>query len=326
MAMSQAASWCFTWNNPDLNADDLTVLFQGHPHFRYVIFQREKGENGTVHYQGYVEFKRSVKFGGVKKLLKNAHWEKRMGSRDAARDYCRKEDSREDGPYEAGDFQKGGQGTRSDLQEIAKIAKETGSIRACIEHNPAAFIQYHRGIQALCFYSKPKRMVAPRVILHYGRTGTGKTYNVFSKYPDVYRKAPDTVWFDGYDGQRVLLLDDFVGAASKMSLSYLLQLLDRYPIDVQIKGAYTPLLATTIYITTNLHPRLWYDYQKREEQYKALARRMKEVWWFPVSGDYKSLYVEKDSFFDAWFETCDEAVVFKNVTRPNTPEASMEED
>jgi len=135
--------------------------------------------------------------------------------------------------------------------------------------------------------------------LLYGATGCGKTRYIVDKHgvfsgDNVYRKAPDTRWFDGYSQQDVLVLDDFSGASSKMSLNYVLQLLDRYSINVEVKGDYTPLLATKIYITTNNHPSLWYKWDRREEQYRALARRIQNVYCFhgkvPFIAEHKSFF------------------------------------
>lgn len=93
-----------------------------------------------------------------------------------------------------------------------------------------------------------------------------------------------------------------------MSLSYLLQLLDRYPITVEVKGSYAVLAATKIIVTTNIHPKLWYDYSQREEQYQALCRRFTTVCCFP--GKLGSVSVPKVLFFNEWFESCDEIALF----------------
>ena len=86
---------------------------------------------------------------------------------------------------------------------------------------------------------------------------------------------------------------------------------------MEVKGGFRQLLSTRIVITTNIHPRLWYDYSQRERQYKALARRFHEVYWH-ASVD-KCDEVDHSSFFDGWFEGCDELSVFQ-------PVASLSED
>ncbi len=291
-----------------------------------MIFQLEMGEEGTAHFQGYVEFKQPLRLAAMKKLCPFAHFEIARGSSKQNREYCSKEDGRLMGPFEFGDFSTGGSGVRNDLGGIIAVARETHDLRQVIESDPATYIRYHRGIEAYMFHTRPTRMAPPKVLIYYGPTGTGKTRRAFDEYGDVlYRKAPDTTWFDGYYGQQCLLLDDFAGAASKMSLSYLLQLLDRYPIDVQVKGSYVGLLSTVIIITTNVHPYLWYNYVGRDTQYNALARRIHEVWYFPAV-DGNALFIEHGSFFNDWAEHCDEGAVFQNVTRPNTPVPSDDDE
>jgi len=289
-----------------------------------MIFQLEVGETGTPHFQGYVEFKQPLRIAAMKKICPRAHFEIAKGSQAQNKKYCTKEEGRLVGPWEYGNFQAGGSGARNDLAAMITTADSTHDLREVIRSDPVTYIKFHRGIEAYMFHTRPSRTIPPKVMIFYGPTGTGKTKKAFEKYNEVlYRKAPDTTWFDGYYGQSCLLLDDFAGRASKMSLSYLLQLLDRYPIDVQVKGSYVGMLATTIIITTNIHPSLWYDYANREGQYKALARRIHEVWYFPELGE--GLYTEHFSFFENWFESCDEGSVLKNITRPNTPVPSDDE-
>jgi len=59
-------------------------------------------------------------------------------------------------------------------------------------------------------------------------------------------------WFDGYEGQRTVILDDF--RKNNMSFSLLLRLLDRYCITVPVKGGYTCWNPLTIIITCTNAP------------------------------------------------------------------------
>ena len=72
---------------------------------------------------------------------------------------------------------------------------------------------------------------------------------------DAYPKIPNTKFWDGYQGQRVVVIDEFRG---DISISNLLRWFDRYPVLVEIKGSSTVLMAETIYVTSNLDPREWY--------------------------------------------------------------------
>ncbi len=308
--MSRLRNWCFTLNNPTENPQALLKELDDDPRVRYAVFQEEKGENETTHYQGYVEFSVGIRFNAMQRLIPRAHLEGRRGTADQARDYCMKDDSRQAGPWECGNF-KTNPGNRTDLLEAIKTADETYSIAEVARQHPLQFVKFNRGLGDYIFHTRPRRSIdnPPSVHLYFGPTGTGKTRKAFEDNQDsIFRKPPDTAWFDGYYGQHCLLLDDFAGRASKMSLVNLLQLLDRYPIDVQIKGGHAAMTARHIVITTNLHPVTWYDYTRREEQYKALQRRITSIYVF--KGKLGALRVTHKTFFDEWFEGCDQDTLF----------------
>ncbi len=151
----------------------------------------------------------------------------------------------------------------------------------------------------------------------------GKTKWAYDTYPKLYRKPCDTRWFDKYIGQKCLLVDDFGGASSKMSLNYLLQLLDRYPIQVEVKCDYVDLQSTDIVITTNLHPQTWYNYEKRKEQYNALARRVHQVLWFKEFGK-PAISVSVDTFFHSYWEDCADSEYLIEQTEEQTESTSQD--
>ena len=97
-----------------------------------------------------------------------------------------------------------------------------------------------------------------------GPTGIGKTYGIFERFPDAYRPivSGDKVWFDGYDGQETLLLDELRG---NIKMSLLLQLLDPYPLKVEVKGGMVPAKWKRVFITTNTPPEKWYPHLSAED-------------------------------------------------------------
>ncbi len=116
--------WCFTLNNPT-SVQYVKDRLDEEDDARYWIFQMERGDENTLHAQGYVEFTDPQRLGAVKKVLRGAHWEGRRGTRDEARDYCRKLDSRldpPDGPYEGGDWRLEKRGRRTDLIRLREAA------------------------------------------------------------------------------------------------------------------------------------------------------------------------------------------------------------
>jgi hypothetical protein len=108
--------------------------------------------------------------------------------------------------------------------------------------------------------------------VYWGRTGAGKTRAVFDNVPspeDIY-VHPGGQWFDGYDGQPIVLFDDFGG--SEFKLTYFLKLLDRYPMQVPIKGGFVSWIPKEVYITSNRNPLEWYP-NAHGEHVNAMFRR-----------------------------------------------------
>ena len=103
----KSTSYCFTINNYS-NADE--NLLKDLP-YKYLVYGREVGENGTPHLQGYVEFHSKRHFSAVKKLHTTAHWEVRKGTAQQAAEYCKKDnDFFEDGTISMSQADKGRKG------------------------------------------------------------------------------------------------------------------------------------------------------------------------------------------------------------------------
>lgn len=73
---------------------------------------------------------------------------------------------------------------------------------------------------------------------------------------------PDLKWFDGYQGQTYAIIDDFRRQGIKFS--WVLRLLDRYPLLVQVKGGYTRWIPKFIIITCPVPPREAYQYMDKD--------------------------------------------------------------
>lgn len=298
----QGKYWCFTLNNPTLYSEQVGQAFTERDDHKYLIFQHERGENGTNHFQGYAEFTKLRRLTQVRKILPSAHWERRKGTQQQAIDYCKKTDTRIEGPWQFGSPAENNQGARTDLQRIASMCVEGSSLYEVAHSDPEAYIKYHRGINALITLTrKPK--VPPNVVLLFGPSGVGKSRAFTEDFPENDRwMAPltDGFWFDGYYGQQHACLDDFAGAASKFSLTQFLRLIDRYDVQVPIKGGFTQWVPQDIYVTTNIHPKYWWDYSKRSEQYHALKRRFHKVIWWQSFVDKVTVVPTEDDWDYFW--------------------------
>lgn len=253
----QFTRWCFTFNNPD---GDIRGDFGAiREHLRYATFQLEMGENGTLHYQGYVEFTRSRRLSFCKRIIDGAHWEPARGSRDQARNYCHKEDTRVDGPWEIGVFSPLKQGKRNDLIALQADLDSGSSLRKVAQSHFSSFVRYGRGIASYRALTTPPRDFKTEVRVFYGPPGTGKShlarlYGGDSQY--WLRHSTTGVWFDNYDFEHTCVFDEFSGW---MPFSMLLQLCDEYPLLVDTKGGYANFRSRSVIFTTNKMPHMWYN-------------------------------------------------------------------
>ncbi len=274
---SRATHWLFTVNYrdetlaPEASEETFEDLFaELNP--RFLVCQRERGVDGTLHDQGYVEFTDRKTLLGVRRLLPRAHWEPRRGTRDQAREYSRKEDTRVAGPWEFGRWELE-PGRRTDILALKDDLAEGATDAALWENH---FSLMWRGFKATSAYrlakGVPRPNVQPLALVYWGFTGTGKSRRVRELVgEDAYwvsnpgRGQP--IWFDGYMGQRTIVFDDFYGW---MPWSQLLRLLDRNPYNLNLKGSSAICLATTFMFTSNSHPSMWYP----KQPYGTLERRI----------------------------------------------------
>lgn len=99
---NRARSWFLTYNNCDVSFVSLVSLFTGTGGgIIKFVGQRERGESGTEHFQGVIQFKHQVDFNILKALDPAIHWEKCRALSQALA-YCTKAETRIDGPWAVG--------------------------------------------------------------------------------------------------------------------------------------------------------------------------------------------------------------------------------
>lgn len=118
--------------------------------------------------------------------------------------------------------------------------------------------------------------------LCYGTSGAGKTRWAKEKFPDywVYTPATSGTYFDTYNGEECLILDEFSGTTIPLWL--ILQLLDTDYIDLPCRGRVKVGSFTKVVITTNVLPSAWYNYNERTSPLSAVIRRIHHFLYFPV--------------------------------------------
>lgn len=238
--MSKARGYCLTVNNYDDNDIETLTNIEA----RYLIIGKEVGENGTPHLQCYIEFENPRAFAGVKKLLPKAHIEKRIATPQQASEYCKKE----------GDFEEYGdipsQGKRNDLAAVADDIMAGCTLGDVARKYPIAWIRYNRGLTSLSYRLQEDRKTKPTIHWLWGLAGVGKTRRAMTAPGTTYIKD-GTMWWDNYEFQDKIVIDDFDG---HWPFRDLLRLMDYNPYQGQVKGGYVKINSGTIYITCEFPP------------------------------------------------------------------------
>ena len=259
-------SWEITVFNP--TEEDLKWLEE--LEYSSIYISKEVAEGGLHHWQGRIIFNRAYRLSALKKLHPTAHWEVTKASADW--NYYKKLGSE----VIKNDIKQKGQ--RTDIEQIKKKLKTTNSVGAIVEE---ASFQTVRLCEKILQYNEPQRLVEPiKVIWYWGPTGTGKTRQVFALHPQVEIFRPVSYkWWEGYDGHKIVLLDDFRKDFCKFH--ELLTLLDIYPYRVETKGGSRQIQAKVFYITSAFGPAELYDGREDIEQ---LLRRVTHEWKFTNLG------------------------------------------
>jgi len=249
---------------------------------------KEVGESGTPHLQFSITFKRSYSLAALKKLHNGVHWEIQDCKQD--NNYCRKRDS--ELIIDRDERKK--KGARTDIDVCKEVVKETLSMKEVVQS--ATSVQGVRIAELWLKYNEPKRPLQ-EIEIHwrYGSTGLGKTRWIWEKYGVENVYTPTSYkWWEGYDGHKIVLIDEFRGDWCKFG--ELLRLTDRYPYTVETKGGSRQIQATIWYITSCKHPSLVYnaDGFDASEKVDQLLRRIKTITRIGIDEDPLRATVESE--------------------------------
>lgn len=167
-------------------------------------------------------------------------------------------------------------GHRSDLDVVYAEISQGAPLWDIMSRFPRQFMRNHAAISKLCaMYDRPRPYQDCQVEVWWGITGSGKSYDAFHNFPEAYRKTIPGKWWEGYKGETSVVFEEYNPEEEKeLRLPELLKILDKYPYQVEIKGASLQLRAHHFIFTTNIDPRTWY---RGHPQQPALFRRISRV-------------------------------------------------
>lgn len=273
--MSRTRGFCFTINN--YTEDDISTTKELLASATYGIYGLESGSNQTKHIQAYGYWANKISFSSIKETLPRAHIECAKGDARENKAYCSKE----------GNYTEYGlipqQGKRNDIVAFKDDILAGMDEEELLDKHTECFAKYDRFYQRcrnILLKKQAKLMIQPEVIVIEGEPGIGKTHTIYAENEsdDVYKMevgdgSAGSIFWDGYSGENVILIDDF---HNNFKLDYMLRLLDKYPMKLNIKGGHTWKCAKKIYITTNINIDKWYP-NCPEIHRRALRRRIHKV-------------------------------------------------
>lgn len=315
---------CYTYNNYCTEGIDILKNYDN-TSFHVAVY--ETGTNGTLHIQGYMELKTRTRFTKLQRDLagcKGIHLEARRGSAQQAIDYITNNEEKNKlyglpkiciftGVPKV-------KGNRTSVYEARQYLEDGLTVRDLVDDpsydiTPGVLKVY----KELAPVYEQKRSWKPEVIWIYGRPRTGKsTYARLLAGPSYYNLQLGRQWYDGYDGEDVVLWDDFdndfpygeeierkIGGeyipdltllrTQKLMRNMLLQLTDRHDFRAPIKGSSKQCLAKKVIVVSHVPPwHIWlpkghntgFDYMpnishimENDELLEVMGRIDRVIYW-----------------------------------------------
>lgn len=267
MSRRQGIFWLFTV--PYANCATLALLEQGELPASIVWCkgQLERGASDYLHWQFVVAFRKKTSMATIRSQLGGSlpGFHAELSRSEAANDYVAKEDTRVRGPFEHG-AKPIRRNSRTDWDSVWASAVSGNYLEIPANIRTVSY----RTIRAIGADHMAPQPILREVYVFWGRTQSGKSRRAWEEAGvAAYSKCPRSKFWDGYQDQQHVVVDEFRGG---IDVAHLLRWCDRYPVRIEIKGSSRPLAATKLWFTSNVDPRLWYP-DLDTETLDALIRR-----------------------------------------------------
>lgn len=300
---------------------------------RYLCTSDEVGVNEhTPHTHFFVVYENAKLFSTMKKAIPEAHWDSCRGTPMQNREYVFKTGrwkNTEKGTTsipgtqeEYGEIpaEKYESSSKPELAFLYTLIKEGKTDAEILEDYPEYMFDItHIGRCRLILRQEEYKETYRNLEVTYifGATGTGKTRGVMEGhgYSNVYRVTDYLHPFDTYEGQDVLLLEEY---NSSFCIHDVLNYLDGYPTKLPARYYDKIACYTKVYITTNTALEKQYPgiQEEHSETWNAFLRRIHKVKWYKSQTDireYESVeaYMNRDKEFQSVTEAEIDDIPFK---------------
>lgn len=173
-------------------------------------------------------------------------------------------------------------GKRNDIIDVKRkldAGEELWAIAEDEQHFPTVLRNY-KGFGSYKHARTEPRSHKTTVFVFYGAPGTGKSRAAFNfDNAFVVPASNGTQWMDGYDPSRhrTIIFDDF---HASVPAHLLLRLLDNYPLQFPVKGGFVQFRPEAVVLTSNYHPREWYNWNDIKADFGAFERRVDIQWHY----------------------------------------------
>lgn len=245
---SRSRSWTYTLNNYNSKEEEKVQALDA----SYHLYGRETGENGTPHLQGYLYFKNKKSLKQLKKLIPRAHLEIARGTAKQNIDYC----SKDGDTFAKGTPPKGATGTATRAEKNAKLRES--NLEDLVANGDISILTVPvlaKARRTLSLLKPPIQRLTTCGVWIHGPPGTGKTHYARHSFGDSVFMKSQSKWFDGYQNEDVIVLDDL---DTNVLGHYLKIWTDKWPCYGEIKGGTIGLRHTLFVVTSNYTPNiLW---------------------------------------------------------------------
>lgn len=300
---TKSRKYQLTFNNPleyGCTHDTLNDTMKNFNYSYYCLCDEIGAEEKTPHTHLYFVCENAIRFSKVKKLFPSAHIETARGSSQDNRDYIRKEGKYSDSEkketnlidtfeeYGILPLDKAEKNLNVSTQVLEMI--DSGFSNNEIIHKFPSYInkipQLNQTRETIKFDEYKNVWRDIEIIYISGETNTGKTRSVMEQYgyENVCKITNYKNPFDNYNGQEVILFDEF---RSSLPISDMLQYLDGYPCPLPCRYADKVACFTKVYIVSNIDLNEQYPNVQISEPktWNAFIRRINKVLKFVNSED-----------------------------------------